>query len=417
MTRVVLKEWETSDPLPITKDKVPILRQRLGSLADVVYDLEGVKLRARSYVGYIPIDEDLQLIVLPKIENLSDFFYVLEKAGLTPKVWMDYPIFAEIDDSEREDAPLFLVKVLLRRLRLLKRDGFYRKSIRRSETRSAVKGKIEITHTVRRCLMRGKSHNIHCSYFDPTVDTIENRFIKYTLWRLIKSGLPRDVKRELRKFWRIFIEIPFQPSELYLTEIEKIIRRRRLPSSRSYYIDILSLCFLIIANSTVIVKAGDDIRLNAFAINMDRMFENYVRNALAEVLHPELIVVDGNQDRRPLFLGMDKPAITPDIIVDIPSESLVVADVKYKEKDLPNERDWYQVIAYTLALGVPVGVLIYSSDEVKSPQMFRIGDKTLWVCYFQTHKLREEEISLGEFLQECAIEVLRDKKAKGLGSS
>jgi len=407
MTQVVLKELELSNPLPISRDDVPVLRRRLKDLAEVVYDLDGVKLKARSYVGYIPVDEDLRLIVMPKIENLEDLFYILERAGMTPKVWMDYTVFAELDESERQDAPLFLIRVLLRKLRLLKRDGFYRKALPRYETRTAVKGKIELTNTVRQCLIRGKPYQVHCAYFDPTVDTVENRFIKYTIWRLIHSGLPRDLKRELRAFWRIFASIPFNPTErYYLTEIERVIRRRRLPSSRSYYIDILSLCFLIIENSTVIVKAGEDVRLSAFAINMAKMFERYIRSVLSESLYPDFRVLDGNRERKPLFKDSKRPSIPPDIMICSALKCLIVADTKYKDKDLPNVDDWYQAIAYTLALDAPAGVLIYSASTPKPPQAFRIGDRTMWVYYFPLQHPKEQEAALIDFLRERANEAL-----------
>ena len=406
MTRVELKEWELSDLLPIDKDDIPALRGRLGDLAEVVYDVDGVRLKARSHVGYIPVADDLQLVVMPKIKNFDDFFYVLERAGMTPKVWMDYTVFAELDESERQDAPLFLVRVLLRKLRLLKRDGFYRKALPRSETRTTVKGKIELTNTIRQCLIRGKPHQVHCAYFDSTVDIVENRFIKYTIWRLIHAGLPGDLKRELRAFWRIFTSIPFDPTERYLTEIERVIRRRRLPSSRSYYIDILSLCFLIIENSTVIVRAGEDVRLSAFAIKMDDMFERYIRSVLSEALHPDFSVLDGNKARRPLFTDADKPSITPDTMIYAGLKCLVVADTKYKEKDLPSAGDWYQAISYALALDVPTGVLIYSANTSRPPQAFQIGDRTLWVYYFLLQQPKEQEAALIDFVRERANEAL-----------
>jgi 5-methylcytosine-specific restriction endonuclease McrBC regulatory subunit McrC len=408
MIPVVLREWEYSAPLPINKDDIPALRKRLRNLADVVYDLDGVKLRARSHVGFIPVDEELQLVVMPKIENFDDFFYVLEQAGVTPEYrrWMDESVLAGLDESQRQNAPEFLIRMLLYKLRLLKRDGFYRKALPRSETRTSVKGKIQLTNTVRQCLVRGKLHQVHCAYFDPTVDTVENRFIKYTVWRLIHTKLPRDLKRDLHRFWRIFASIPFNPTERYLREIEYIIRRRRLPSSRSYYVDILSLCFLIIENSTVVVKEGEDIRLSAFAISMDRMFEKYIRNILSEALHPDFSVLDGNREQRKLFADSDEPSITPDIMVYDALNCLVVADAKYKEKDLPSADDWYQAIAYALALDVPTGVLIYSTNAPRRPQKFRIGDKTMWVYYFPLQQPKEQEAALVQFFHQRAEEAM-----------
>lgn len=405
MTHVVLKEWELSGPLPIDKEEIPILRRRLGELAEVIYDLDGVKLKARSHVGYIPVRDDLQMIVIPKIENFEDFFYVLERAGMTPKYWMDYSVFVELDESERQNAPLFLIRVLLHKLRLLKRDGFYRKALPRSETRATIKGKIKLTDTIRQCLVRGKPYEVHCAYFDPTADILENRFIKCTIWRLLHTaGLPKDIRQALRTFWRIFAGIPFAPAERYLAEIERILRRRRLPCSRSYYVDILSLCFLIIENSTVVVKVGEDVRLSAFAIKMDDMFERYIRNILSEALHPDFSVVDGNRERRKLFVDADKPSITPDIMLYETLKCLVVADTKYKEKDLPSADDWYQIIAYALALDVPTGVLIYSASTPKPPQAFHIGDRTMWVYYFPLQQPKEQEAALVQFLRERAEE-------------
>lgn len=410
MNRVVLKEWNSSDPLPIEKNDIPTLRRRLKGLAEVIYDFDGVKLKAKSHIGYIPIAEDLQLVVMPKIDSLEDLFYVLERAGMTPKVWMDYTVFAELDDSERQDAPLFLVRMLLRKLRLLRRDGFYRKALLRSEVRATIKGKIEQTNTVRQCLVRGRPHQVHCAYFDPSVDIVENRFIKYTIWRLIRSGMPKDIRRELQEFWRIFASIPFEPNECYLAEVEGIIRRRKLPSSRAYYLDILSLCFLIIENSTVIIKAGEDVRLSAFAINMDDLFERYIRNVISEVLHPEFSVLDGNKQRRQLFVDEDKPTITPDIMVYDARVCPLVADTKYKEKDLPSADDWYQIISYALALGAPIGMLIYSADTIKPPQEFHIADKTLWVYYYPLQQPKKQEADLVEFVRKRAQEALVTQK-------
>jgi 5-methylcytosine-specific restriction endonuclease McrBC regulatory subunit McrC len=400
LTRIVLHEWELSNPLPILKDEVPIIQRRLNSLAEVVYDLDGVKIKAKSNIGYIPVNEDIQLIIVPKIDNFADFFYVLERSGMTPKVWMDYSIFVDLDESEREDVPLFLIRTLLQKLRYLKRDGFYRRSIACHEIRSSVKGKIEITNTLRQCQFRGNYHLLYCNYFDPTTDTIENRFIKYTIWRLLRVGLPRDIKRELRHFWRIFANIPLSFSNHYLTEIEYIIRRRRLPSSRSYYLDILSICFLILENSTVLIKAGEEIKLSAFTIKMDVLFEKYIRKVLFEELHPDLLVFDGNKNSRPLFSDTEKPQITPDIMIYDSKECKLVADTKYKEIDLPSVDDWYQVISYTLALNVSDGVLIYSANEPRPPQCFHIEGKTLWVYYYSLQSPKPQEDALITFMKQ-----------------
>ena len=152
------------------------------------------------------------------------------------------------------------------------------------------------------------------------------------------------------------------------------------------------------------MKAGEDVRLSAFAIKMDDMFERYIRNILSEALHPDFSVLDGNRERRKLFVDADKPSITPDIMLYETLKCLVVADTKYKEKDLPSADDWYQIIAYTLALDVPTGVLIYSASTPKPPQAFHIGDRTMWVYYFPLQQPKEQEAALVQFLRQRAEE-------------
>lgn len=402
MIKVVLQEHDTSETLPINKSDIPIIKERLGNLADVIFDIDGIKIKARSYVGFIPINEEIQLIVTPKIKSFDDFFYVLEKAGLTPEYrqWIDDGVFAEFDESKKENPTEFLIRLLVEKLRYIKRDGFYRKSLSKSEIRSSVKGRIDITNTLRQSVLRGKLYKVNCTYFDPTIDTIENRFIKYAIWWLIHTNLPRDIKRQLREYWRIFSSIPFVISEQYLSEINLIISRRQVPGSRSYYLEILSLCYLIINNSTVVIKEGERLRLSAFTIDMNLMFEKYVRNVLVESLESEFSVIDGEQEDKKLFYNSDRPRITPDILINHSDACILVADAKYKEKSQPNIEDWYQVISYALALDIPIGILIYGSERRRNPKEFKLADKSMWVYYYSLKDPADQEENYVNFFRE-----------------
>src|SRR6266536_4867715 len=107
MNPIYLREYESTDSLPIPREEVLNIRKRLQSskggsqLAEVIYDLDGVKLRALAQVGYIPVRDDLQLVVMPKIKNFDDFFYVIERARLIPSFFLDESIFAALGESER----------------------------------------------------------------------------------------------------------------------------------------------------------------------------------------------------------------------------------------------------------------------------------------------------------------------------
>lgn len=403
MTRIVLNEFKVSEPVSISKDEIPGLQARLKNLVEILYDFEGVRLKATANVGYIPVNRDIQLVVLPKVHNISDFFYILQRAGVSPSLWLDEGILASSDKGQHDGIPEFLIRMLLYKLRILKRDGFYRHPIERIEMRSSPKGKIDVAGTVRYAVLKGRNYETQCRYYEDSRDNLENRFIKYTLYRLLRTeGLPSTVRKELRDNWRLFGDIPLDVREWDLQSIERIIRRRLVPVIRSYYLDILSICYLIVGNSTVLLKAGDEIRLSAFAIKMDDVFEKYIRAVLVRALEPKLNVLDGNKDRRKLFCDSVKPEITPDIMIYKGSVCVGVADTKYKDKALPSVDDWYQIISYCLALAVPNGVLIHASSEPKPPQAFHIGDKVVWVYYFCLNNPRAEEEGLVGFIENAA---------------
>jgi 5-methylcytosine-specific restriction endonuclease McrBC regulatory subunit McrC len=162
----------------------------------------------------------------------------------------------------------------------------------------------------------------------------------------------------------------------------------------------MSLCFLIIENSTVVAKVGDDVRLSAFVIKMEDIFERYIRTVLDDAFKPELRIIDGNKNKRALFKNAVNPQIPPDMMVYDSSKCLIVADTKYKEKNSPVVDDWYQLISYSMALEVPSGVLIYSANKPSTPRSFQIGDKTVWVYYFSLDQPKHQEEMFVEFFRQ-----------------
>jgi 5-methylcytosine-specific restriction endonuclease McrBC regulatory subunit McrC len=398
--RVQLKEFELSDPLPIEPARVPILQRRLGSTATLEYGLDGIRVRAGSFIGYIPIDDGVDLLVTPKVKSFSDLFYVLEKALLIPKQWINDSALSRVEGSERDTFPEFLLRLLLRKIRLIHRNGFLKRSLAKNEFRNSVKGKVAVTASVRGHL-RGRAHLLSCTFFDPVVDNVENRFIKQTLQRLSKTpGLPKDIGRETRQLWRAFNQIPLGEPAADMNEIRQIIKRRRIPTNRSYYIDILSLCYLLAENSTVVVKEGDDVRICSFAIKMEDAFERYIRNVVVDELGPLLTAVDGKKSSYPLFSNSALPQITPDILVFDGLKCVWVADTKYKNKAEPNVEDWYQIISYAMAFGLRRGVLIYSTEQPKPPRKVEIDGKSMWVYFFALTNLINEEDRLLTFIRD-----------------
>src|SRR5207249_4510573 len=139
--------------------------------------------------------------VVPKfVGGEWDFFYLLERAGASPKVFSDARTKMTRERGMAERPAEFIVREFLRQLAVLRRDGVYRKSVERIEPRAAVKGKINLTDTIRLFHSRSLPHRLRCSFFDATADIPENRAIKLAVERILDTpGIPRDARRELRE--------------------------------------------------------------------------------------------------------------------------------------------------------------------------------------------------------------------------
>jgi 5-methylcytosine-specific restriction enzyme subunit McrC len=97
---------------------------------------------------------------------------------------------------------------------------------------------------------------------------------------------------------------------------------------------------------------------SAFLVDMPDLFERFVTEQLTTRLRGRLLV-DSQTDRR-LDVGGRIP-LRPDLEFRRAAQVVGVADIKYKLTDDARARgdDYRQLLAYTVALGLEDGVLIY----------------------------------------------------------
>ena len=97
-------------------------------------------------------------------------------------------------------------------------------------------------------------------------------------------------------------------------------------------------------------------------LDMNELFERFVTERLRRALRGRLDVKGHHQDR------LDKArsvTIKPDLLFSANRTPRFVADIKYKLTDdtaAGRNTDYYQLLAYTTALDLPEGVLIYCLD-------------------------------------------------------
>jgi 5-methylcytosine-specific restriction endonuclease McrBC regulatory subunit McrC len=210
----------------------------------------------------------------------------------------------------------------------------------------------------------------------------------------------------------LFETVPLDSQHTFLPQVEDAVRLGRLPSSREYYLGIAKVCLLIARNRSVMVGLSDEgTKLLSFIINLEDVFEKYVRNALrafARTSRPDLIVKDGNSEGRGyLFHDSRALEVRPDIVVARGQKNCVVADVKYKPRT--TEADRYQIISHSLALGATSAVSVLPAGEgptglIRKGQIYDAGGLQLFEYYMplEGNLVAEEERLAKEILNLVA---------------
>ena len=128
-----------------------------------------------------------------------------------------------------------------------------------------------------------------------------------------------------------------------------------------HYRPALRLARLVLANLTLQDAVGET-QASSFMLDMNKLFERFVTERLRRALRGRLEVKDQHQDR----LDEERTlTIRPDLLFRSGGSPRFVADIKYKLTDDAaggRHPDYYQLLAYTTALDLPEGALIYCLD-------------------------------------------------------
>ena len=152
-----------------------------------------------------------------------------------------------------------------------------------------------------------------------------------------------------------------------------------LPATRPSYPAALCVAKVIIESGGVLFRSSaGHLSLPPLLINMESVFEDYLRAVLAEA---PLVVLDGNKSpplggSKPLFESTSdgKPGAaekaTPDIVCYrelLSARPALIIDAKYKLIGKTSDRsDVNQVLAYALCYGCPQVMLVYPRRSASS---------------------------------------------------
>lgn len=315
------------------------------------------RIEATQYVGSIVVP-GVSVLIRPKVP-LENVFLLLE--AVAEPEWRAEE-FAW--DASAGLLPAFAA-FFARTLEHTVARGLYRSYRTEEEWIPALRGRLDLTAQFRR---PGIAVPVPCRYDEFTADIIENQILKAALLRLTRtSGVPVEVHRRLRRLRSLFDEVTDcipDPSAIDRLHVHRLNRR---------YLPALRLAQLVMRNLTLADQRGERAAAS-FLINMNTLFQDFVTLRLRRLLRRQLDVAA--EPTVHLAHGR-KVSMEPDLVFSRHGEPVLVGDTKYKllGDKLGRGSDYYQMLAYTTALDLPAGVLIYCSDDGAQP------DKVIEVAY------------------------------------
>ena len=200
---------------------------------------------------------------------------------------------------------------------------------------------------------------VEVRYDEFTDDILANRLVKAATARLGGMRLRSQAARE-GLGW-----IAGMLDNISLIEFPKgDVPEVHFSRLNEHYHGVVELSRLILRHGSFESGRGR-VRATGFLMNMNVVFQEFVATALREALGVSANAF-GEKDIPPLD-KRDKLSLRPDLVWHDGLSYVFVGDAKYKcvvNEQVPNA-DLYQMLAYSTALNLPGGMLIYAKGEAE----------------------------------------------------
>lgn len=244
-----------------------------------------------------------------------------------------------------DNAAELCAAILERGVSLQLKRGLGQEYVSRSEARSCLRGKVEVTESVKsQALLR---RQLVCSFDEFSVDGAMNRIIKATAALLVRSDISRARKKSLTKLMVFFTDV----SDIDLHAVDWSMRYDR--NNRTYRM-LMAVCWLVVKGLLQTQSDGRTRMMDFFdEQRMCRLYERFILEYYRKE-HPQLrasasyvgwVLDDG--------FGEGLPAMRSDITLRAPGRVLII-DAKYYEHTMQQHFDkrsvhsanLYQIFAY-----------------------------------------------------------------------
>lgn len=266
--------------------------------------------------------------------------------------------------------------------------GLGQKFIPKTETLSALRGKIDVSESIKTMTML--RNQMVCTYDEFSVNTKVNQIIKATIRLLMRANISKDRKKELRRQLLFFSEV----EELDLHTVDWAIQYNR---NNQTYRMLIAICYLVV-KGLLQTKSDGTVRVMDFLDEqrMCRLYETFILEYYRKE-HPE-ITASASQISWQLDDDMNDmlPIMQTDIMLR-KDDNVLIIDAKYYSHALQTRFDThsirsghlYQIFTYVKNKEVELankphvvsGLLLYAkTDEaVFSDHTYKMSGNTISV--------------------------------------
>ena len=233
--------------------------------------------------------------------------------------------------------------------------GLGKEYLSKMEELSTLRGKIEITESIKSQSTLGKK--IFCTYEEFSVNNRMNRIIKSTFNLLLKADISKNRKKELRKLMVYFRDVE-------LVDLKTVNWNLQYNKNNQSYRMMIAICYLVVKGLLQTTSDGN-MKMMSFLDErrMNRLYEKFILEYYKKH-YPEL---NANAAQIPWALddgsGEMLPVMQSDIQLQKESAILIIDAKYYKSTTQMNFRKYSQKNGSKVS-----GMLLYAkTDEVLQP--------------------------------------------------
>ena len=369
MRQINLQEYQDSEAHALSVSERDLLRGTIPSLAITPASGESDKyiLRPGSTVGALEIG-DLSVLIKPKIgipKLLSLACYAIGMYRQQDRRQFDFARDLTLPDT--------LALALVSAARRAFSRGLLHGYQRREEALHTVRGRIRFSEQIRRRF--GIPLPVEVRYDEFTDDILANRLVKAAGMRLGAMRLRSSNGRRGLGWIAGTLEgaghEEFAPGDVPDVSFDRL---------NEHYRDVVGLARLVLMHSAFEAGRGR-VRASGFLMDMNKVFQEFVTVALRDALNLSERVF--REKRIPTLDVGCKVGLRPDLTWWSGGDCVFVGDAKYKDLEDKGMRpnDLYQLLAYTTALDLPGGLLIYAQGDADTDVYeVRNSNKRLEIC-------------------------------------